>query len=484
MQKRPRRPRRKVPARVGAAALICLALSCRQVDRSAVPASQPHGGPVSTPEALRVANLAAERLGKSMSHVAQPFREVVVEMLAHPDPAARAAAAVRLRDLANVAACAPLAAALRDPHPEVRAAAADALGWIPDGGAAGPLMRVLNDGHPEVRAAAAGALGRVRDPNAVGPLLKALSDDEPAVRAGAAGALGAIRDSQAVGPLSAALKDPDPRVAARAAGALGRIGDPRGVDPLTAALSHPSAEVRYCAVGALLALGDRRCVPTLIRRLGDASPPVRCAAARALGRLGDPRAAGPLQAALEIPDESLRTAVREALHRLAATQPTGGGGRLNEKPRRRGESAAGAIRDPGALLADAAAKGPQMTQQFDEVSHPRVDLPRRQKQVRLPQRRTQVLRLCVRQRDSSLRCAYHTSACLHALLHILLLSSLRRPPKDMLPVKHIGADLTRRKVVRAQETGQQRPRVRCLAPSHGRHVLVSSGRGRGCFRIW
>lgn len=248
-----------------------------------------------------------------------------------PDKAQRleAASAFHEMRLADPAALAGLAAALRDKDEEVRQAAAAAL--VASGAAAIPfltkaledadavvraeavdalrhmvprpriataaLSRALKDPNEQVRSKAALALGRLgpATPRVVPALIEALRDSEPARRS-ATRALGNIGPSarDAASALAALLKEKKDGEAAPlaldAAEALGRMGPAaRPASPaLREALRCDEPQLQLWAAWALLAIGEDACAvtPTLIALLGGKEPTHRMEAARLLGWIG------------------------------------------------------------------------------------------------------------------------------------------------------------------------------------------------------
>jgi HEAT repeat protein len=230
---------------------------------------------------------------------------VLTAELAAADPAARAQAACKLRDLGDAAAPAipPLVALLGDGAPveravckqqwrrldgqlttpgELAAAALVAIGSR----SVDPLLAVVKSPSSVARRHAAWALGALDDNRAERPLIGLVRDPEPRVREQAAWALGAMDADEAVQPLIAALKDADGQVRSQAAWALGAIDAPDAVPGLIAALKDADADVRGHAAWALGAIGDSRALNDLLTALKDSEPDVRRHAAWAIGVIG------------------------------------------------------------------------------------------------------------------------------------------------------------------------------------------------------
>ncbi len=145
----------------------------------------------------------------------------------------------------------------------------------------------LESRRPKKRERAAVRLGDLGDPAAVAPLVGALSSDrDECVRVASAAALGQLRNARAVDSLITALKDPDSMVGEAAAIALGNIGEPRAVEPLTTALRERDWRVRRGALTALASVRDDRAIEALAGALSDHDSLVRKLAASFLVLLG------------------------------------------------------------------------------------------------------------------------------------------------------------------------------------------------------
>jgi len=293
-----------------------LAAGCEPEIQNATPESELTGGPVPLKEARQLADRCvrdfdaktpkAEKKRKTAetpqiddnSEMRRTFREMVIRLLAHHDPAARAEAAQALGELRKLQAVDALLLAAEDDNRAVRVSAIEALGWIGDPTAAPAIAPRLNDSAVDVRAAAATALGRLKNPLAAEALVEALSDADARVRSAAARSLGWVRYHKACAKLIAALNDPAPQVRASAAGALGLLaqpvpGDPKAqpmnpkqaVAPLINALSDKHPLVRYQAACTLGQLGDKRAIEHLEPLTKDIDPAVGKAATAAIQNL-------------------------------------------------------------------------------------------------------------------------------------------------------------------------------------------------------
>lgn len=203
------------------------------------------------PEVARTAGWLLRRMGRGPEG-AEAAAAVLAD--AEADAPARLSAAVGLGALRDASGVAALSRALsNDPAPPVRAAAARALGALHRAGAVDALVQAASgDSDEEVRAAAARALGSVPDGRPEGLAAVLQDTDQPAgVRVEAAWSLGRHRFSEAIGHLQNALSDRDCRVGAAAAWALARIGDPSVVAALEAAASGPCRLTSQAAAWAL-----------------------------------------------------------------------------------------------------------------------------------------------------------------------------------------------------------------------------------------
>ena len=242
---------------------------------------------------------------------------------------AHTGAAIRLGQLGDKRAVAPLLEALRRGDCSMRDIAADALGKLGDKQAVEPLLEMLademvwareaapaaswkeTDSHVRARHSVVQALASLGDNRAVEPLIEMLKSGDCDART-VTKALRDLGDKRAVGPLLEMLGD-------EYAGhdvivALGNLGDKLAVEPLLKMLGNEKAEAM--AVWALGAIGDERAVEPLIEMLRSRRWNVRENAAQALGKLGDERAIEPLFEGLGDEEVNVRQAAAVALRRL------------------------------------------------------------------------------------------------------------------------------------------------------------------------
>ncbi len=201
--------------------------------------------------------------------------------------------------------------------PERRRVAALRLGELGDIRALAPLIAAAGRGGGErAKHAAILALARLGPP-AVPALGRALEHDASRMRrASAAEALGLIGHAQGAGPLLAAMSDSSADVRMHATVALLRLRERRAVPLLIGALSDLSGGVRLQAATALGVLRSKRAIPALALALRDEKWYVRQQAATTLGLLGDVRALPALQEAAEDARPAVARAAREAGGRL------------------------------------------------------------------------------------------------------------------------------------------------------------------------
>jgi len=125
-------------------------------------------------------------------------QQSLLEELASPVSARRAAAAKELGRLGDAAAAPALIAALRDADADVAREAATSLGLLGSATAVEPLIAVVNnvDGyfHSVVRIAATHSLSQLRDLRAVVPLLDAIRDPVAEASAEAIRAVASLPD--------------------------------------------------------------------------------------------------------------------------------------------------------------------------------------------------------------------------------------------------------------------------------------------------
>ena len=188
---------------------------------------------------------------------------------------------------------------LRHPNRDVRAAAAGGLIAQGDRAAVPALQRTLEDprNEPEMRAVMKSAISQLErqpEPAATGSEDRKLRRDltEAAVEKGSRVEL--------LRRLTAALHDSSAKVRSQAVKALEELGDKRAVPALLPLLADPAQGVRLAAVKALGKLKSARAVPALMKYVAE-SPNIRddIVALYGLGEIGDPRALPAVLRAME-----------------------------------------------------------------------------------------------------------------------------------------------------------------------------------------
>jgi HEAT repeat protein len=244
---------------------------------------------------------------------------VLVDGTSDPDPAIRR---ISMEILANTdgGGTDALAGGLRDLDPGVRVAALRGVARIGEVSALPDVARLLADPEPAVRAGAAVALAACSPAGSdlrahLGPLL---SDPDPQVRARAAGTLrrfSAGGDGRVV--LDQMAGSPDPEWRAAAVLTLGELGEALGT--VAGGLADRDASVRRAAATALRGFDPPSSTEPLLEALGDADSTVRDAAVETAVRFGAPLV-GPLVEALGVPSREAGALL--ALGRLPEVEPT------------------------------------------------------------------------------------------------------------------------------------------------------------------
>lgn len=243
---------------------------------------------------------AAAKLFSDYRPLPNPGKNVILKLLADPDPVVREAAAhAALMSVPPPDEAGPgLYKLLSDPAGAVRAEAVNGIGplvarGVAPAGAWSAMGAAMSDPEPAVRASAALALGHVGDlPEAVAHQLLARLDPavEPSaeVRANAVSALSRAPKSDALkSALQAALQDADEGVRTRALATVGHAGL-RDEELLKIVLSRTGGQtakgLRLSAIGCLNDLQWKRDdVVSTLSRLGlDPDEDIREAAAFAL----------------------------------------------------------------------------------------------------------------------------------------------------------------------------------------------------------
>ncbi|MGF1570161.1 MAG: HEAT repeat domain-containing protein [Nodosilinea sp.] len=206
--------------------------------------------------------------------------EVMLPLLAAPEPQQRMLAARAFCEVEDQRAVPPLITLLTDACPLVRVSAAYALGRNPHESAVDPLMSQLQtDWNGHVRKGVVWALGNAHDARTLTPLIDALKTDISAVRLWAASALAQMAQVgyeqviAAIPPLIEAMRqDTISAVRSNCAWAMGQLCRelPSNVVYHTAidALIETFAEdddlgVREDARAAILKVGDARGLQTI-----------------------------------------------------------------------------------------------------------------------------------------------------------------------------------------------------------------------------
>ncbi|MEO0085252.1 MAG: HEAT repeat domain-containing protein [candidate division WOR-3 bacterium] len=178
-----------------------------------------------------------------------------------------------------------------------------------------PLTELLSHPEPTIRSAAAEALGMIGEPACLDYLLPLTGDAESSVRLAVVRALGRIRHVRSAERLAFALEDQDQKVSAGAANALETLGE-LSVEPMFQLLTSPCAETRVRAIAVLGRLRHKGAVNRLLRGLRDSVAWVRIVSAQALGEIGEDKATAALLRVLDDRDAVVRAMAAEALGKL------------------------------------------------------------------------------------------------------------------------------------------------------------------------
>jgi HEAT repeat protein len=192
------------------------------------------------------------------------------------------------------------------------------------------LLQDLASPDSARRAAAAGALGKTKDAAAVPALITALGDADADVAREAATSLGFLGNPAAVEPLIAILNNHDGYfhsvVRVAATHSLGQLRDPRAVVSLLNAVHDPIAEASTEAIRALAVLPDPRGLPALLEVVRNEHnfflATTRRAAILGLAKIGGEQAACELRfvAANQWEDAGVRAAAIEASREGSTTK--------------------------------------------------------------------------------------------------------------------------------------------------------------------
>jgi len=188
--------------------------------------------------------------------------EALLDVIADPSPAIRAAA---LRSLATADPenfVTVLSGLDSDPHWSVRAALATVLGTVTAETAVPRLQPLLNDPEQRVIPAVLAALVKLKAPTATTVLLEKLKADDFAVRAAAATGIGELKPPNGAAALADAYRfgQRDSTYTARAAAlaALQQYGAAPALPVLTSALTDKDWAVRVRAAGIIKQLDPDR----------------------------------------------------------------------------------------------------------------------------------------------------------------------------------------------------------------------------------
>jgi HEAT repeat protein/cyclophilin family peptidyl-prolyl cis-trans isomerase len=193
----------------------------------------------------------------------------LLDLLAHPAPAMRAAAIRSLAQLDPEGFVTILSGLDPDPHWSVRSALASVLGTLPAEIGLPRLRTMLVDEDERVLPAVLSALAVLRPPDAGPILLEKLKANDPAVRGAAAQALGRLKVPDAAPALAEAYRagQRDSLYTARASAlaALAAYGGPTAASALNEALADPDWAVRVRAAALLKELDPATDADTRIR---------------------------------------------------------------------------------------------------------------------------------------------------------------------------------------------------------------------------
>jgi len=217
--------------------------------------------------------------------------KALVDLLARPslDPNVRLEVVSALGTLRASPALDLIVDRIADPWAAMRAAAIRALARIDKQTFVLVLSSLPPDPQWRVRAAVASALGEL-DYDTAAPRLSSLVDDaDPRVVPAALDTLVELHPASAAGTLLAKLKDKDPVVRAAAARGLGELKPAGGADALVAAYRAAADDATYvaraAALGALAEYGAAAALPTLKAAFADRDWAVRVRAAQLAARL-------------------------------------------------------------------------------------------------------------------------------------------------------------------------------------------------------
>jgi HEAT repeat protein/cyclophilin family peptidyl-prolyl cis-trans isomerase len=177
--------------------------------------------------------------------------DALLDVLADPSPAVRAAALRSLAAFDQENFVAVLSGLDADPHWNVRAALATVLGTLPPENGLPRLEAMMNDADQRVIPFAIAALVKLKAPSAAAALIDRLKADDPVVRAAAAAGIGELKPANGAAALADAYRfgQRDSTYAARAAAlaAIARYGDAPATPVLRSAFADKDWAVRVRA---------------------------------------------------------------------------------------------------------------------------------------------------------------------------------------------------------------------------------------------
>jgi len=157
------------------------------------------------------------------------------------------------------------------------------LGKISDARAQRPLLDLLAHPNLEARAAALIGLDRIIDERAAAPLVRLLDDQNRNLRIRVIGYLGRLASRLATPRLLALARGTDRAVARAAVAALARARDPRASPTLVDLLGHRDRTIRRQASQALARIASRGSVDPLLELCRDSLAAIRVVCLQAIG---------------------------------------------------------------------------------------------------------------------------------------------------------------------------------------------------------
>lgn len=232
---------------------------------------------------LQSPHIEEQRQGAFLAAEAQMEEAIplLVDLLHSPSLGVQEAADMALRQLGGRATVEALLPLLREENPVSRNLAMDILRFLA-GPHQDVLLPLLADPDPDVRIFTADILGACGDATAVPPLCGlVLHDPDVNVRSQAAVSLGELGYPEAAPALNRALGD-DEWVRFAVIEALMKIGHESSIQALVGALDDSSELVAAMIVDALAAMGNRKAAPLLLARMHHAPEALRNKMVRAV----------------------------------------------------------------------------------------------------------------------------------------------------------------------------------------------------------